>query len=50
MDVTVNPLERSLLVIQGEVEGTSLRSLGSYGEAVDRETVVDRHKQDGRAL
>jgi hypothetical protein len=49
-DVLLHPLQSNTLIIQAEVEGTSLHRLGSLREAERPKTIVYRHVQDRCSL
>jgi hypothetical protein len=49
-DINLNPLESGPLIVQAEVEDSSLHSLGSLRESERSKTVIDRHKQQWCAL
>src|SRR6266851_5183725 len=49
-DILLHPLKSGPLVVQTEVEDSSLHSLWSLREAQRSKTVVNRHIQDWRSL
>ena len=49
-DVLLHPLQSNPLIVQAEVEGPSLHSLGSLREAERTNTIVDGHIQDRGSL